>query len=327
MTVRIYRWSDTSAPQLDGTSGSLVTLLDAVLVGSGGIAYGSTSSSGWTTAFTGTNLRAYRQAAVVSGTNFQYYLKVRDDAPSSSTDARIRGFETMTAVSATNDGTDGTNLFPTAAQLANSLFVRKSAVTTAAIYRPWVIAADSRTFYMFVGTGDTAALWFVYGFGDIYSLKTNDIGRCFIYARGTEAVATASVDNFDILDALGTNRANHYLARDTVNNVGAIAFGKIGDISLGHASGGVNVGTLPVSNIADNKIYVVPLRVIQTTGGNQIRGRMRGMWATVHPLASFADQETFSGSGDLNGKSFMVFKSTGNSGLYILETSDTWDTN
>lgn len=42
MTVRVYRWDDASAPTLTGQLGSLITLLDAVLVNG----YGSKTAAG-----------------------------------------------------------------------------------------------------------------------------------------------------------------------------------------------------------------------------------------------------------------------------------------
>ena len=327
MTVQTYKWSDTSAPSLDGQAGSLITVLDAVLVGTGGIAYGSTASAGWTKSYSGTNLAAYRQG---TGSN-QFYLKVRDDGPGAAgaQECRIRGFETMTQVTASNDGTDGTNLFPTVAQLANGVFVRKSAAASSVV-RPWIIVADQRTFYMFVLTGDTAGNYVGWMFGEFYSLKTSDSGRCMIVARSTEnsSSLTSTIETMDMLTLVNVAVTNHYIARDATGAVGSIACGKVGDASFTNLSGSnAMVGLTAMLNPADHFIYLAPMRVTHATGGNTVRGRMRGFWHWGHLLGACSDGQTFSGQGTLAGKSFLVIKQSGNSGVYIMETSNTWDTN
>lgn len=314
MAVTLYRSTDGSAPTLSGTAGDLITVLDACLVNG----YGSKAAAGWTKSFSGTNTATYRQG---SGSN-QYYLNVNDNGPGAGTgkEARIFGSETASAV------LTGTNLFPTAAQFTNGLFVRKSNTADATV-RPWVVLADARTMYMFILTNDTANAYYPWMFGEIYSLKSSDLGRCAITGRNTENSGSVAFEFFDILCSLGTNRTGHYLARDTQNNVGAILFGQAGDITLGHANGGTNVGTLTYTNPADSRIYTTPARVIQTTGGNHVRGRMRGYWLMCHAITNFSDGDTYAGAGDLAGKTFLILKGTGNSGLYILETSNTWESN
>lgn len=313
--VIIYRSSDTSAPVLTGEAGTLVNLLDKVLVAG----YGSKAAAGWTKPYVGTNSAAFR-----SGGGNQYYLNVDDNGPGAGTykEARVRGYETMTAVST------GTNLFPTAAQMTNGLFARKSA-TLDATARVWTCVADDRTFYLYVSTGDIASTYFNLSFGDMYSFKTSDVGRTFIHARTTENSAAANVENFDNQSMQGTAQSGSYLARDTANNVGAIQFGKLGSQSFITAPGGSTlfVGNLAFKNVSDNRIYLAPIMVHQIVGGNHFRGRLRGLWHFGHALTNASDGDTFSGVGDLSGKSFMVLRNTANTGMIVIETSTTWDTN
>jgi len=56
-----------------------------------------------------------------------------------------------------------------------------------------------------------------------------------------------------------------------------------------------------------------------------IRGYMRGFYHFLHVIANLNDGDTFNGSGDYAGRSFMVVKTSGNSGVYVIETT-TWDT-
>src|SRR4051812_48257028 len=117
MAVTLYKSTDAGAPVLTGQVGSLVALLDAVLVNG----YGAKPAAGWTKAFAGANLAAYRVTAV-GATGF--YLDVVDSGLSGTLgarSARCRGFETMTALST------GTGAFPTVAVAVNGIQVFKSA--------------------------------------------------------------------------------------------------------------------------------------------------------------------------------------------------------
>ena len=322
MTTRLYRSTDSSAPTLSGTVGDLVNLLDKCLV----TGYGSQVAAGWTKPFTSTNSADFRGSA-----GLQYYIEVNDNGPNGTSlgkEARIRGYETMSAFNT------GTNLFPTAAQAVNGTFVRKSS-TLDAVVRPWVVLADERTFYVFVLTGDLAAgsvnAYLSWGFGDFYTFKSADLGNAFIHGRTTENNATAGVEVFDITQVLGTNATSPalHIARDAQNNVGAIAAGKLGNHSFfaAPANGTVFSGSIQATNPANNRLYLAPIQVIHTTGGNTIRGRMRGIWHCGHPVTGFSDGDTYSGAQDLNGRSFLFLKLSHNSGIYCLETSNTWDTN
>lgn len=320
MTVTLYKSTDGSAPVLTGQAGSLITVLDAVLVHG----YGAKPAAGWTKAFSGTNGADYRQG---SGSS-QFYLDVNDNGPSAGTgkEARIKGYESMSAYQT------GSNLFPTAVQMASGLFVRKSN-TADATARAWSIAADERTFYMFVLTGDAANIYLAWGFGEFYSYKAGDGYRCMIIARDTENSATTNntVERMDIQNAVITSTiGGHYLARDDLANVGAIAFGKQGDIgvtpgnTLQNFSGTINWYNRPDGNL----LYLFPVRLHY---GNPalVRGRLRGFWHFGHAITNVNDGDTFTGAsgGDLNGRSFLVIKGGGNGGVYIVETSDTWEAN
>lgn len=318
MAVTIYKSTDGSAPVLTGQVGTLVALLDACLVNG----YGSQTGAGWTKSFAGTNTATYLQGTGSNG----FYLHVSDNGPGAGAakEARVFGSETASAV------LTGTNLFPTTAQQATNLFARKSN-TADATARAWVVAADTRTVYVFVLTGDTANVYLCWMFGEFYSYKSSDVGRTMIWARDTEnsATTTNGVERADTQTQIGTNIGGHYIARDAAGSVGSIAAGKCGDLSLN-----VNVavasalnGVVVFTNTPDLKIYLSPLRVLHTSGGNIVRGRLRGFWQFCHPIANAADGDTLTGTGDLAGKSFLIIKGGGNAGLFTIETSNTWDSN
>lgn len=314
MAVTIYRSTDTSAPSLTGVAGQLITLLDAILVNG----YGSQSAAGWTKSFSGTNTATYR-----TGAGTQFYLHVNDNAPVTAKEARIWGSETASAV------LTGTNLFPTAAQFANGLFARKS-TTADSTARTWIAAADNRTMYLFVLTGDTSGCYLAWTFGDIVKLGT-DSYNCEIAARVTEnsATTTSGVETFSRIEgALGTASPGHYLPRAYTGVVGAINNGIHTDyVKSGQATqmGLGGASAIQYLNGMDGGLYIAPLWVHETATLT-IRGRLRGLWNFCHNVTAVSDGDTFSGTGTLAGRTFQILKTAGGTGCYVLETSNTWDT-
>lgn len=291
----------------------------------------SISVTDWLEAFTGTNQKAYRP-----NTGNRLYLNVNDNGPGAggAKEARVVGYETMSAV-----GT-GTNLFPTATQAANGLFARKSASADGTT-RSWIVVADHRTFYMFVLTTDISNTYFGWGFGEVYSIVSgSDSWNTMIVARSTENSAVGTVENLDIINTsssgINTDMLGHYIARRAAGTGGSMPSAKIGDASLTGSSGtrvGM-IGNMPYTNPADGGLYISPVRWVDTNGGsgNGIRGRIRGFWHFMHALGNVADGDTFSGAGDLAGKTFLVIKGGPGNGaalasVYIIETSDTLETN
>lgn len=322
MAVRLYKSTDTGAPVLSGSVGSLITVLDAVLVN--GYNAGVTPAAGWTKAFSGTNQAAYRNSAT-GGTGF--YVSVDDTGPNTvlgARKARLRGFETMTAV------TTGTGGFPTSVQIPAAIQVYKS-ITADATARAWTILADQRTFYLFTdpGGGDEINGYSAFMFGDVFSLKTGDAYRCAIIGRtaepayvGGESGAEERMQDVALLSAVNTG---HYLARSYQGvTQQAIQFGK-------HNTNNALRGLVPYPNPTDQSILLAQLGIHELIGAQSaLRGRLRGIWDFQHdPMAKVNDGDTFPGTGPFAGKTFQFLKPLGGIGtirLLVLETSDTWET-
>lgn len=332
MTVRLYKSTDASAPVLTGSVGTLVALLDAVLVNG----YGSQTAAGWTKPYSATNKGSYRMGT--SG-NTGFYLDVDDSGPGGggAREARMRGYEVMTA-SAT-----GTNPFPTVAQSSFANICRKS-TSADSTARPWYMVADSSCFHLFVDTGDYTSpnYSFTFSFGDFFSYKSGDAYNCACIGRSSENSNGDTSDNLAMVwfgnATLTTPASGHYLARMWTGTGGSIQFAKhtalLGFIGSG-AGGNVNspcgsggaIVTYP--NGPDAGLEMAPLWV----GHNgSIRGYLKGLWAPLHNQPC-GHGDTFSGTGNMSGKSFLALnvKSTSNnnslgstSGQIIVETSDTW---
>lgn len=113
------------------------------------------AGGGWERPFTGTNLRAYRSAAVQ---RHGQYLRVNDTGVDHT---RVIGYENMTAVST------GTGLFPTSAQVSGGYYWWKSGTGDNTPIN-WLFATDGRMFWFCpepVGPGYPTSK--IYGYGDM----------------------------------------------------------------------------------------------------------------------------------------------------------------
>ena len=97
-------------------------------------------------------------------------------------------------------------------------------------------------------------------------------------------------------------------------------------------SGGSNfgLGVCPFPNPVDGALYLSRSYVhgCTSTPVNHRRGYMRGFYQFLHPVANVVDGDTFVGATgtEFDGKTFLVIKTTGTSGVCIVEISNTWDT-
>jgi hypothetical protein len=361
MTVRVYRSTDASAPVLTGQVGSLTTLLDAVLVNG----YGALSAAGWTIVQTTTNKRGYKQNVTGANNTAGMCLYVDDTGPGAGAakEARVCGFETMSAITPT-----GTGQFPTAGQSGigiGTLVVRKSA-TADATARAWTIVANGQTIYLFIESGDSTSPVSVttFVFGDFKAFKPSDQYAVCIIGRQTENSGSASADplhavqlpvNGNVtLAALNTTMFGHYIARNWTGLGGSVKCGKPIDLSRvigstgatllgqwsseGQTIAGASLVAIgrnatsfqwPAPNGPDGALALGPIHLCHNWA---IRGYLAGLWQPFHdrPLGH-NDSFTVVG-GNLNGKSllaqnmqaFINTSANGESGQVLVETSDTW---
>jgi hypothetical protein len=343
MTVRIYKSTDASAPVLTGQTGSLVALLDAILVNG----YGAITAAGWTKAFSATNKAAYRQNATgANNTANPMYIYVDDTGPGagSSREARVCGFETMSAITPT-----GTGQFPTSGQSGTTvtggyLVCRKSA-TADATARQWTCIANGQTFYLFIESGDVAVplACTTMSFGDFKSFKVNDLYAVFIMARTTENQAGGNYDSMGAtshgqtngnINTLNAGLPGHYIARHWTGVGGSVKWGKPVDWSRflswgsqggmwGNYSNDTQTQFAPVNgpNSALGRYHVgvstplwpapngpdgsLALAPVWVGHSNALRGYLPGLWCPMHdrPL-NHLDAFTVVG-GNMNGKSLI----------------------
>lgn len=352
MTVRVYRSTDASAPVLTGQVGSLTALLDAILVNG----YGALSAAGWTIAQTGTNKRGYKQSTVGSNNTAGMCLYIDDTGPGAGAarEARVCGFETMSAITPT-----GTGQFPTSAQSAigvGTLVIRKSS-TADATARAWTAVANGQTLYLWIETGDWIApglAAFTFVFGDFKSYRPSDQYAVGIVARNIENSAQATNESFAVVAPISQfNLSNktfgHFVARHWSGQGGSAGCSKFmdwarfgngttqggwssdGQTAMGGSTsimpGRYSTGQLfPGPNGADGSLFLSPLYV---SHGWAYRGYWPGLWVPLHDRPLNHNDVVTVASGNMSGKTLLcqqllVYLSGNDYGNILVETSDTW---
>jgi hypothetical protein len=355
-TVIVYRSTDASAPVLTGINGSLVSLLDACLVNG----YGAKAAAGWTIAYTNTNQRQYKLSAV-DGTGCQLFVDDSGPGTGGGREAFLTGFKTGTAIGA------GTGQFPTFGQLSygiGAVIARKSA-TADSTARAWTLIADDTVFYLFMENGDyySPTLCSVVSFGDFFSYAASDPYRCLLIGRNNAQTTTNSTTGtYDWFSqfSYGDNNSNFmnlYLAghfcASNFNGIGtSLKVGKHSDMfkmaggraGQGSTDGNAATGnqswamgvvgqsgafgsSMPYPNPPDSGLYLAPVWIHH---GGFVRGYLKGIWTPVQ-YTPLSHNDTFSGSGTLSGKSFLVQAVQAGTqyngalgGQCHIETSSTW---
>ena len=301
MTVTVYKSTDSSAPVLSGQAGALIGVLDACLVNG----YGAKSAAGWTKSYSGTNKAAYRMP---SGTN-QHYLRVDD---SNAQHGLMVGYESM------SDVNTGSGPFPTAAQMANGVFLYKSG-TANSTARAWYLITNGEIFYLIIDQAANLTTQQGFGFGQIDSRKSGDAYHTIIMG-GTSN--TPTTNQFGNTSAMSFLLAAHYMARSHSQTGTSIQVGKHQDAARSTASplgrGAITYPDPVNSELLMGKVFVHESSTV-------IRGSLPGIWNPAHMLP-LSDGDTFAGSGDFSGKTFEAKQpaSTSSYGQVFFETSDTW---
>lgn len=362
MTVRVYRSTDASAPVLTGQVGTLVALLDACLVNG----YGTQVAAGWTKPLFAANKGAYKQNLTGANNSSGMYLYVDDTGPGAggAREARVCGFETMSAITPT-----GTGQFPTSGQSAigvGTVVVRKSS-TADATARAWTLVANGQTVYLFTETGDQtaplAAQTFM--FGDFKSYKASDQYAVMVIGRQTENVSAAQYDPMQAVGGVSIMTLNnkmfgHYIARSWTGLGGSVQCGKV--VDFGKVSGNTSAGAgglvghwssdaalnwsnttinftfgrnaasaqqLSTPNGPDGAIWLSPVYVFHSFS---LRGYLPGLWCPLQDRPLTHNDTITIASGNLSGKSLLAQQiaayinnnSTTDFGVATIEYSDTW---
>lgn len=270
-TTRHFRSSDAGAPVLNGTLGSLISLMKICLVGTAGIAYGSKPAAGWTKAYEdiGAYKVALRNSLAASGTGC--YIRILDDGSGISGSAAIAH---MSAYSAMSDIDTGADVTPAPVTGWPGKRVEKSSDVSSAPVA-WELVADELTFYLTTqSNSNTKSI--VYGAGDFASNVSPDQYRVFV--AGGDASTSGAARGCSLTSPGLPNASTGSIAvmRDQQGSAGAASSGAYAYQVL-YAFGGSKA---PYSYSSDyaSETHMVPLMLSSSTG---VRGTLRGLYAPM----------------------------------------------
>jgi hypothetical protein len=283
--------------------------------------------TGWTQVYgPSSNTVVYQQ-----GGGPRSYLNLQDNGASNvgggsptARDARPNGVEVPRGINTTLGG-----VWPATWNTVCSWRKSNSADGTT---RNWLLWADDQTLYYFVASGEGSGAWLGHVFGGFRSEVTQDPYANLIIGNNNETagpLAAASVRLGVAATSSGDTTSGHYLQRNYAGSGSGIVCGVAPECQGYFASNTVFAGGLQFPNGANRGLYVSPIHVYESSiaAGGTHRGRMRGLWAFGHPIASLVDGDTFAGHGPYVGRTFLyvrgVFAPT--TGAFALETSDTVD--
>ena len=277
-----------------------------------------TAGAGWTKAFSGTNLAAYR-----TGAGIRDYLRVSD---SSATATRVIGYENMTAIST------GTGPFPTTTQMSGGFYWRKNNISSTET-QPWIIIADDTTMYLWIQAGPDDTYSYragLYSFGEYISKKGGDLYRSYIIGALGEAYNNEYFSDLTTLDALTSTSNQGFYSPRSYRQIGAsVPLAKLGDYSL---APGTYMGAngLMYPDLIDGSLYLNKVRIVELQGvadNNVLRGEFKGVYIYAH-YGILPHESTFEGTGTLAGKTFMAISCMGtaavNNHSCLIDISLTW---
>jgi hypothetical protein len=281
MTFRYFDSTDVGAPTLPGNlAGSLITLLDAILVSG----YGSRTALGWTKLYSSGGTGAIYQKA--SGTTM--LLRVDDSGSHATLTTRVaivRGYE-----SATGYSTGLTDAFPLVAQVSDTNCLWLKSDTNSATARPWQAWGDESVMYLCVQTNGTTQ-GDVYVFGDMESVRGADAFNCFINTRNSVSVGANLAFTAPMTSTYTTAQAGNiatYMARTAD---GVVKSPRVAMLRRGVGALGV-LSTSAVSYIApdeDSNYNFEPLEIVDSYSQNGTPGAkaatraiMRGVFEPMH---------------------------------------------
>jgi hypothetical protein len=248
---------------------------------------------GWTAAFTGTNIKAYRQ-----GGGQQYYAQVDN---TSGQQAKWSAFETMSAINT------GTNQTPTAAQIANLGWQLLSTTATVATAKSWYAIGNDRSFYLFV-SADASVNWTSIFVGDITPYKSGDLYNMMVLGNAGTSL-TSPVTGATYYSTTGSLMAPIASGKYILRPYTGVGTSTLASLMSMNAFGGTTTafGAAAASNVsypnpADGSLLMGKLFV---TDGSCLRGEMPGLMAIYHN-PPFTGMDTFSGAGETAGKYFRV---------------------
>jgi hypothetical protein len=309
MTFSVCKSTDVGAPNITEVAGSLITLLDAVLVNGYGTGLDAKAPLGWTKAFSGTNKAVYKQGA---GSSLKY-LRVDDTLAYSS---------------------NGVNGLLSCASLDDVAGIFTSAASNITIHKPtlvdkfsplpkWVIVGNEKGFWLFIRPCLTIGKsYHMNYFGDILNTAPNVTEKTMLVLGQNLALGTyGSVDNKIFVGGAGAELSN--LKSVNASN---------GSLPATFTRRGMTAAMLDYpSHAIGTGIAYIGIDISISSGITPV-GSLPALYVCPHHQSKTAFLQNWSevsGSGDYAGKTFSTVQAhyaadPQNSQLYLVEISDTW---
>lgn len=283
---------DFATDEADGTASGTITFKMA--------------PAGWTKAFSGTNLAAYKIADPTAHGGGMY-LRVDDTGTMT---ARVVGYVSMIDIST------GTGPFPTSVQLSGGGYWAKARAANSTPV-PWALFADGRAVILSVAPGvASTASW--------SGMQTRIFGDCIprrltgdpfavllaISAAGAAADIGGGSGSLDITPAA----TNGFYLPASYSGLGGSTVGVckpyFGSTSVGSGNDAATAGTFP--SPVSGELFLSKMRVQETVATNMPpRADVPGFFFVPQavPVTTFPAFSVVPGSGDLAGRNLMAIPS------------------
>lgn len=314
MSFYYFTSADSGAPTLSGTNGTMVTVLDWILVTKGG----------WTKDYTGTNKAIFRAP---SGNRFP--LRVVHDSAVTGNAARalVRGCESASGIDTVTDP------FPLVSQLADSAAHWSASDSASATARPYCGIVTDKFVWLFVQYAGNN-IWTPHFYGDCSPqfagdnyctgifVTNNPVNGFFNYPSNFPGGTSAFFWARSISGAVKSSRGGPFPIATSSS-----VFGAMGSTS------GVKVYPNPFDSklhMTDVSFACVASQTSTTPGSDSqfIRGWMPNLKNPLHQASTIASRDTFIDSAYNASATFELFSgstSSGSTGAFIvMEKSDTW---
>lgn len=323
MTVRLYMSTDPDAPPLRGnTPGDLINLLEKCLV----TGYGDKAPAGWSKPYSSGAVAVFRTG---SGSNGMY-LRVDDSmvrtASGQTRWAAVSGYESMSDV----DTGAPVDFAPPNSRAW--LTMHGSDYANRDNARPWAVVADEAFVYYLPVPHTGEAGWRTpFMFGDLARPGPADLSATIL--NGTDSTSssysivasTMANANFfsdlfydGVRSALQTNATRVRVPRSYTQTGDPTYVGLLMDGAWRGWNGSPGNGNTPTNggglslDAASGTLPLSPIAVFQPSGP-VLRGWLPGAYAFAGPVSYLNDLDTFEGTGDLAGRTFLHRKSYGGS--------------
>lgn len=313
MPATLYQSTDSGAPQLTATAGSLIQVLDAVLVNG----YGSKSPAGWTKEFSGTNTAVYRNGPDSAARTF---FRIEDISGSYAT---VVGYHDMTDINT------GTYRIPSNTSYTTNLGRQ---IYTSSPH--WLALADSKTLFLSYNTNasNDRVAWYL---GDGVSPIDGDVGNCLIIGGGQGNFAWSPT--YHSVSSWPTQKDFFRKSNCGLTLVGTPVCRGLPTHGLQATS---DTGSPPDNESgflsvtqADGRLVATYLHYFYFDSGSSSRmygGRLRWLVALAHYSTNFNQLGvTYQGVGDFAGKTLYSLGRTigGHYGGPVAYLALCWDTN